>query len=768
MKRHMMQRKEDNSLVDDPAGPIVINGPTSSSVASHEKVFHQKEVEVIVRKFDAESNFRNLKGFTAGLTVVLCVTLSLFHVYTAGFGLLNEVMHRAVHLSFVLGLVFLVFPRRQPGHTGVAWGFGIGFGLFYLFLAWQLTDRLQDQLPVWGVPALILMVALLAVTALPVDFLKGRGDRPSVADWPLAVAASGVSAYLIVFFRQIFIENIGFPQIEEYVVGLLAIIMVTEACRRVIGETLPVIGVAALMYGLLGPILPGVLAHRGYDIVRIVEHLYLGTEGIYGIAVGVVATYVFHFVLFGVLAQASGLGQLFIDLAMILAGRYSGGPAKVSVVSSGFFGMISGSPIANTATTGSFTIPMMKKNGFSSRFASAVEASASCGGQVTPPIMGASAFVMADMLGIPYNKIILIAIVPALFHYLATLTMVHLEAKRLGLKGLSREEIPPFVHIMKTSWHLMIPLTVMVTLLLMQYTPYLAAFWGIILSVVCSYIPVFTNRLGIGQLDDSKTLTPRRIIDGLDRGARSALAIGAACACVGFILGMITLTGLGFKFSGAVLQIASGIGDLLASLDPFDFLTAHAGTLFFGLVLVAMACIVMGAGIPTTPCYIILASIAGPALNDMGIPLVATHFFVFYYGVLADVTPPVALAAYAGAGIGGADPMATGTTAFRLSMGKALVPFMFVYAPSMLFIDFGWREFAVAMTSGILGIISLSAAYIGFFRTRLGLMGKISLTIGGLLLVSSSMTVIVVGALLVLLILVPNVLQSGRPVPTST
>jgi TRAP transporter 4TM/12TM fusion protein len=754
-------------MVNAPPDPRAQDEPKPPSADTGEKEFSEEDVDAIVKKYDAESNFRNLKGITSKATVVLCVMLSLFHVYTAGFGLLNEVMHRTVHLSFVLGLVFLVFPRRQPTRMGFAWGFGICFALFYLFLAWQLTDRFQDDLPVWGAPALMVMVLFFAITALPVDFLKGKGDRLSFADWPLAIAAAGISLYLIVFFKQIFIENIGFPQIEEYVMGLLAIIMVTEACRRVMGETLPVIGALALMYGLLGPWLPGVLGHRGYDIVRIVEHLYLGTEGIYGIAVGVVATYVFHFVLFGVLAQASGLGQLFIDLAMILAGRYSGGPAKVSVVSSGFFGMISGSPIANTATTGSFTIPMMKKNGFSAQFASAVEASASCGGQVTPPIMGASAFVMAEMLGIPYNKIILIAIIPALFHYLACLSMVHLEAKRLGLKGLSREQIPQLMYIMKTSWHLMIPLTVMVTLLLMQYTPYLAAFWGIILSIACSYIPMITKRMGVGQLDDAKTLTPRRLVDGLDQGARYALAIGAACACVGFILGMITLTGLGFKFSGAVLQIASILGNLLAAIDPFQFLTVQGGTLFFGLVLVAIACIIMGAGIPTTPCYIILASIAGPALNDMGIPLVATHFFVFYYGVLADVTPPVALAAYAGAGIGGADPMATGMTAFRLSMGKALVPFMFVYAPSMLFIDFSWMEFSIAMTSGVLGIISLSAAYIGFFRYKVGLMGKIALTIGGLLLVSSSAAVILVGAVLVLLILVPNLLKTGRSTPAS-
>ncbi len=716
------------------------------------------EIDAIVKKYDAESNFRNLSGFTSKAVVVLCVTLSLFHVYTAGFGLLNEVAHRTVHLSFVLGLVFLVFPRRRIHRLLPAWISGLFFAGFYMFLALQLSERIRADVSGWASTGLIVMVFFIALTALPIQRLKGYGDKLSVADWPLAVAASSVSVYLIVFFKEIFIINIGFPQPGDYVMGLLAVIMVSEACRRTMGDTLPIIGALALIYSIAGPWLPGVFAHRGYDIIRIVEHLYLGTEGIYGVAVGVVATYVFHFVLFGVLAQASGLGQLFIDLAMILAGKYTGGPAKVSVVSSGFFGMISGSPIANTATTGAFTIPMMKKNGFSARFASAVEASASCGGQVTPPIMGASAFVMTEMLGIPYNKIILIAIIPALFHYLATFSMVHLEAKRLGLKGLPPDRIPQLKQVLKRSWHLLIPLSVMVTLLLLQYTPYLAAFWGIILTVLCSYIPPLTKRLGVGQLDDSKTLTPKRLINGLDQGARYALAIGAACACVGFILGVITLTGMGFKFSGAVLQIASGIGNILAGVDPFGIITVNTVTLFFGLLMVAVACIIMGAGIPTTPCYIILASIAGPALDNLGVPLVATHFFVFYYGVLADVTPPVALAAYAGAGIGGADPMRTGMTAFRLSMGKALVPFMFVYAPSMLFINFTWSEFIIAMLSGILGILALSAAYIGYLKREIGLVGKVLMSIGGLLLVSNNITVIIAGAVLFFSVFIANLM----------
>ncbi|MCG8568433.1 MAG: TRAP transporter large permease subunit, partial [Desulfobacterales bacterium] len=280
-------------------------------------------VDAIVKKYDAESNFRDLGGITAKITGILCIVLSLFHVYTAGFGLLNEVMHRTVHLTLVIGLVFLVFPRRIPEKPAQEWGFGLAFAIFYMFLAWQLTNRFADEMPMLGQLGIMALVFLISITALPLEKLGGTGDKLSFADWPLAIAGGGFSLYLIVFFKEIFIVNIGFPALPDYFMGLIAIVMTTEACRRTMGNTLPVIGAVALLYGLMGPYLPGVMAHRGYDIVRIVEHLFLGTEGIYGVAVGVVATYVFHFVLFGVMAQASGLGQFFIDLAMIIAGRYS-------------------------------------------------------------------------------------------------------------------------------------------------------------------------------------------------------------------------------------------------------------------------------------------------------------------------------------------------------------------------------------------------------------------------------------------------------------
>jgi len=728
----------------------------SPCTAQGDMEMHQQDLDNLIKEFDSESNFRDLRGALKLFVTVSCVVLSVFFIYTAGFGLLNEISHRTVHMSFIMGLLFLVFPRKAPKNHKVSIALGLAYGAFYLLIANQLVTALGDQLPPMLAFAVYGFAAMMALSALPLSFLGGRSNMPGWLDWPMAIIGTGFSAYLVIFFDDIFITNIGFPQTLDYLMGGIAILLVIEGTRRTMGESLAIIGVFSLLYAILGPELPGVLAHRGYDIIRLVEHLYLGTEGIYGIAIGVVATYVFHFVLFGVLAQASGLGQLFIELATVLSGRYVGGPAKVSVVSSGFFGMISGSPVANTVTTGAFTIPMMKRYGFSGRFAAATEAAASCGGQVTPPIMGASAFVMSEMLGIPYNELILVAIIPAAFHYLATLCMVHFEARRLGLKGMPEAEIPRVSDIMARHWHQTIPLIVMVSMLLMQFTPFLAAFWGIILTVLCSYIPVILKPLGFKKLDSESVLTPKRLVSSLEEGAKQSIAITAACACVGFLLGVTTLTGLGFKFSGAIVGLATDFGSWITPLVPFELLGQSSITLFIALLLVALACILMGAGIPTTPTYIILASIVAPALDDFGVAILASHFFIFYYGVLADVTPPVALAAYAGAGIAGSDPMRTGITAFRLSMGKALVPFMFIYAPSLLFLNFNWVEFTLAMFSGILCIIALSAAYIGFFNAPLNKIEKWLLTISGLILVGNNPWLIALTSSVVLAVLVRN------------
>ncbi len=730
-----------------------------------EAISAEKQAELI-RTFDTESNFRKLVGPVGLFVTTIAVVLSSFHIYTAGFGLLVEIKHRAFHLALVLALIFLVFPHKRPPQDArqavKTWGWSLAFTAFYLYLAWALVDRLTVLGALGGNGwAFVALVGLVAFISLPFPQFGGTGDRTSWVDWPLAAVAASVSLYFIVFFNDVFIARVGAPIAQDYMMGVLAIVIVMEATRRTMGPLLPVLGMACLLYALLGRYMPGILAHRGYSVDRVVNHIYVGTEGIYGIAVGVVATYVFHFVLFGILAQMTGLGRLFMDLATIVAGRFSGGPAKVCVVSSGLFGMISGSAIANAVTTGSLTIPLMKKYGFSSRFAGAVEASASCGGQVTPPVMGASAFVMAELLGVPYKLLVLVAIVPALFHYFACLTMVHLEAKRLRLKGVEPHLIPKLSRVIGESWHLVFPLIALVTMLLLDFTPFLSAFWGIVLCFVCSYIPLIARKLGWGELQ-GQTLTWGPLIEGLSEGAKYALAIGAACACVGLILGTLTLSGLGFKFSGAVIDLAGHVGDWVRAFDPTGLVTDTGAKVFFGLIFVAIACILMGTGIPTTPTYIILASIAAPALATLGVPLLATHFFVFYYGVLADVTPPVALAAYAAAGIAGSEPMRTGLTAFRLSMGKALVPFMFTYTPAMLFIDFSWAPFVSAVVAGAIGILALSAAYTRWWATTITRVEQVVLTVGGLILVFNQLWLNVIGIAIVAITLGMNMLRAKR------
>lgn len=674
---------------------------------------NSQEIDRLIEQFDPESTFRRLAGFSAGLVTLIAFALSGWHYYTAGFGLENEIAHRAIHLSVVLGLCFLVFPRQRRLPGPWEWLVCAGLAGFYLVLGWSLLQALNDPVPLPMRAAF--MAVLLAIAGLSLPFKAYDGSHRHIPwrDWIFAALASGFSLYLLLFFDSIFLERPGEHTPLDLMVGVIAIAMVIEATRRTMGIFLPLLAIATVLYGIFGPYLPGGLAHRGYSVPRVVAHLYKGTEGIYGIPVGVVATFVFHFVLFGIMAQLTGLGQLFVNLATIAAGRFAGGPAKVSVVSSGLFGMISGSAIANTVTTGVMTIPLMKKVGFSPRFAGAVEASASCGGQVTPPIMGAAAFIMAETLGIPYNQLILVAVIPATLHYFAILFMVHLEARRLKLAGMDPAEIPSLVKVLKSSWHLFIPLVVMVTLLLMQYTPFLAAFWGITLTVACSWIPRLLGPLGHGMT--GMAITPGTLVRGFEMGAKSALGIGAACACVGFVLGVTTLTGMGFKFAGWIVDVSSVAAQALSLLDHFQWFAVNDLTILFGLLFTAAACIVMGAGVPTTPTYIILAAIVAPALAQLGVPQLATHFFVFYFGVLADVTPPVALAAFAAAGIARSEPMRTGMTAFRLSMGKALVPFAFVYTPALLLVDFTWPQFLVAVVSCVVAIMGLGAAYTGQF-----------------------------------------------------
>ncbi len=710
------QRSEPPSArLPEPAAPALEGTAVDPGLAA--------KAEAILKEVDAEVRFRDLAGVWARIVTWAGVALSLFHVYTAGFGVLLELKHRATHLAFVMGLIFLTFPARK---------------------------RLVSQRAVpWY-------------------------------DLVLAALGSGFSIYILWNFDAL-LQRSGSPTPLDLAWGAVAIVMVLEATRRTMGWPLPLLGLLFLAYAYFGPYFPGFLAHRGYSISRIIDHLYLTTEGIYGIPVGVVATYVFHFVLFGVFASRTGLGQLFIDLATAVAGRLVGGPAKVSIVSSGLFGMISGSSIANTVTTGAFTIPMMKKIGYRAQFAGAVEATASTGGQITPPIMGAAAFVMAEFLGEPYTKIALAAVFPALLHYIGVYVQVHLEARRYGLRGLSREELPDLRAVMRARGHNLVPLVLLVYLLVVGYTPFTAAFWGIVSAVVIDFLAgqrrlparqlaagvaitaLFAGLLrfglgletgkavfwggigatGVGYLAPASRPRFAQVVNGLEWGARYALAVGAACACVGFILGTTTLTGVGFKFAVMTIDLARALAALLVPLDVFHWGIFDGATLFITLVFVAIACIVLGAGVPTTATYIILVIIAAPALQQLNVPALVAHFFVFYYGVLADITPPVALAAYAGAGLAGSDPFKTGFTAFRLATAKALVPFIFVYAPILLVVTpfdpaqqtlsrlllgavgiesvrlAWWIEFLNVFGTAVVGVIALGAAATRFLYTEL-------------------------------------------------
>jgi TRAP transporter 4TM/12TM fusion protein len=723
----------------------------------------QDEIDRLIEQFDPESNFRRLVGLSAGFVTVVAVALSGWHYYTAGFGLHNEVAHRAIHLCVVLGLCFLVFPRQRRLPGPWEWTVSLAMASFHVLLGWGLMQSSAGaEVPPAAKAAFYAVIVSIAALSLPFKVYDGSHRHVPWRDWVFAALASGCSLYLVAFFDGIFIQRPGQHTPLDLMFGVIAIAMVLEAARRTMGVFLPLLAMATVLYGIFGPYLPGDLAHRGYSVPRVVAHLYKGTEGIYGIPVGVVATFVFHFVLFGIMAQLTGLGQLFVNLATIAAGRFSGGPAKVSVVSSGLFGMISGSAIANTVTTGVMTIPLMKKVGFSPRFAGGVEASASCGGQVTPPIMGAAAFIMAETLGIPYSQLILVAIVPAALHYFAILYMVHLEARRLRLAGMDPAEIPTLGLVLKSSWHLFIPLVVMVTLLLLQYTPFMAAFWGITLTIACSWIPRLLGPLGRHMT--GLPVTPRALVQGFEMGAKSALGIGAACACVGFVLGITTLTGMGFKFSAFVIDLSGVAAQWVDGFDVFGWFELKQVTILFGLLFTALACIIMGSGVPTTPTYIILASIVAPALAQLGVPQLATHFFVFYYGVLADVTPPVALAAFAAAGIARSEPMRTGMTAFRLSMGKALVPFAFVYAPVLLLLDFNLVNFAFALAGAVIAILGLGAAYTGHCGRPIRMPAFLLLNLLSLSLVFGNPVVTLVGGAAVLAILAWHARPGGRGV----
>ena len=513
---------------------------------------------------------------------------------------------------------------------------------------------------------------------------KGSVRRVTAFDWLWLALAVASGLYILLNWERIAL-NAGVVNTTDILFGVVAIAVVLESARRSIGPVLAGMGGVFLAYGLLGHLIPGVLGHRAYSVNRIVTFLYTGTEGIYGTAMDVSAKYVALFVLFGALLEAFGGGQLFVDIAYSLTGRMRGGPAKAAVVSSALMGTMSGSAVANVVTTGAFTIPLMKKNGYRAHVAAAVEAVASTGGQIMPPVMGAAAFLMAEMTGISYSEIMIAALIPAFFYFFAIFMMVDLEAAKESIPVPEDDQIKPLGQILRTGGYLIAPLALLVFMIFRGYSAILAAAYAIALILVTDLI--FSR--------DRRNM-PKKLLAAVGKGMKSVVSVASACACSGIVVGIISLTGIGAKFSSLMLSVAGS-------------------SIFIALLMTMVASLILGCGLPTTAAYMVLATLAVPALVKMEVPLLAAHLFVLYFGSISTITPPVALSAYAGAALAGANPNTVGFTAFRFGIVAFIVPFMFVYQPSLL-MQGSVPAILQTLVTGTLGVIMIAVGVQGYWK----------------------------------------------------
>lgn len=540
-------------------------------------------------------------------------------------------------------------------------------------------------------------------------------------DGVLAVLGLITGLYIVVEYAGIVQRGTTLYNGMDLVLSAVVLILVLEAARRVVGWGLPILAVLFVLYAVFGRDVPvSVFAHRGYSFEDTIAYMFMGLEGIYGTAIGVSATYIFLFILFGAILSKSGMGQFFNDLALAIAGSSKGGPAKVAVLASGFMGSINGSAIANVVSTGAFTIPMMRKIGYHREFAGAVESSASVGGQVLPPVMGAAAFIMAETLGMSYSAIALAGLLPALLYYLSVMTQVHLRADRLGLTGIPRKDIPRVKEVVKERGHLLVPLLFLIYMLFFSKATILfSAFWTIMVTVV------------VAQLRSTTRMSVRDFVEALEQGARSAIGVAMACAAVGIIVGVAALTGFGLNLANAIIAFGGG-------------------SLFLTLVLAMIASIVLGMGVPSIPAYVITVTMAAPVLVRMGIEPLVAHMFVFYFGIFANVTPPVALAAFAASGISGGNPMRTGFQAVKLAVAGFVVPYMFVFSNELLLLDTHWTEGIAVVLTSVLGVLMLGTAVEGYLLTRVPLLLRLTLAISALLLIQPNGLTDTLGVVIVL------------------
>ncbi|RDU60211.1 C4-dicarboxylate ABC transporter permease [Helicobacter sp. MIT 14-3879] len=651
------------------------------------------DVETLdLKKYDKESAIRQMGGVYAFFVSLMCVGYSIFHLYST-FYPLPEILQRAVHLCVGVGLCFLFYAHSKADTQ---------------------TQGAKKLLGLW--------------------------------DWILFVCAIGSCVYLFYEYQSIMTSRSGLPNYTDIAFGILTTLLVLESTRRVTGIILPLLALIFLVYPFIShfDIMPERLLTRPYDLGDIFGQLYLKTEGLFSTAIGASVSFIFLFILFGAFLARSGMSQLFNDLALAIAGTSSGGPAKVAVISSGFMGSINGSAIANVVGTGAFTIPLMKKIGYDKNFAGAVEASASVGGQILPPIMGASAFIMAETTGVSYPTIALAALLPAVLYFLGVMFQVHFCAKRNNLQGISRESLPLLKNVLKARGHMFLPMVLLVVLLGQSMPISYVAIWTIVCTVITSWIRKETRM----SLYD--------IFMALEEGAKQSLPVMVSCASVGIIIGVTSLTSLGNVITSSIVSFGHGY-------------------LFLSLILTMLASMVLGMGLPSIPAYIITATMAAPALATFDVPIIVSHMFVFYFGIFANITPPVALASFAAAGIAKADPMKTSFHAIKLSLVGFIIPFIFVYSPSLMLLDlesasltantFAFPPLEVILSvvfTSLIGVAILSAAIEGYLFTRLKIWERLLLIISALLLLVPDITSDIIGGGCVFVIGILNLREAKK------
>lgn len=610
-----------------------------------------EEIDSYMSKYDSESRYRKYSDWKKYLIIVISVIFCLFQLYSILSGKITAQVVRATHLAFVILLAYLLFPMKK--------------------------DMPKDKLPWYDVI--------------------------------FAIIGAGSWSYITINFETI-VRRAGIYTTTDIIIGIIGILLVFEACRRIVGLPILVISIIFIIYALFGAYAPGFLNHRGYSLQRLVSHLFYNTEGIMGTPIGASATFIFLFIFFGALLDKTGIGQFFIDICNAIAGGFDGGPAKVAVLTSAMFGTVSGSSVSNTVGTGSFTIPMMKSLGYRPEFAGAVEASASTGGQLMPPIMGAASFLMAESLGIPYMEVAKAAIIPAILYFTGIFIMVHLEAKKTGLKGLSRDSLPKIGELLMKKGYLVIPLATIIYFFVLGKTAIYAGLMGIIaaglVAIVNSIVDIIMKiKVSFGFND---------LIDVFVNAARNIISVAVACAMAGVIIGVITLTGLGLKIGAGLISISGGIPLLL-------------------LFLTMISSIILGMGVPTTANYLITSTIAASAIIGLGYEPLAAHMFVFYFGIIADVTPPVALAAMAGAAIAKSDPLKTGIEATKLSIGAFIIPYMFIFNPDILMINTTIADVIPILITSLIGMFGVSAGLEGYVFRKCKPYERILFIVAGLL-----------------------------------